>query len=140
VPVFCTRDPERAIGLVHCSGRLTEQDFRDSASLAFGSLIFEPGLNRIVTLDAGTELHELDADALRRISEHIAAEEQRNGRSVQFRSVLVAVSDEQRVILTLYKAVWETLRLPGVELVIAATEMEAWELLAPPVGRRPEGK
>ena len=104
----------------------------EAVAVAFSSKIFEPGLNRIVTLDPSVELHQLNAEALRRIREHIAAEEQRGGRSARFRSVLVATTDEQSFVLRLYKAVWEALKLPGVEFIVVSTEAAAWEWLERP--------
>jgi NAD(P)-dependent dehydrogenase (short-subunit alcohol dehydrogenase family) len=58
---------------------------QDTIRFAFGSLTFEPGLNRIVTLDPSVGLHHLDAAALRRIREHTIALEQRDGRAVRRR-------------------------------------------------------
>jgi hypothetical protein len=129
MPVSCTRDPSKAVGLVRCFGTLTEQDFQDSIRCAFGSLVFEPGLDRIVTLDRDVDLHLLDAAALRRICEHIVLHERSQGRAVRFRSVLVPGSDHQQPILSLYKATWDALRLPGVDFFIVPTEEEAWEKL-----------
>lgn len=47
MPVFCTRYPERTVGLVRCFGRLTEQEFHGSISLRVRLAVFQPAIDRI---------------------------------------------------------------------------------------------
>ena len=129
MPIEFIRNPEGTIAVAYCFGELSEADISNSISFAFGSGQAEPGLDRIVTFDPATKLHELDTTALRSIQRRVLEFERRNGREACFRSVLVYSSPMQQHLMQLYKAIWDELGLPGVEFFVVASEEEAWKLL-----------
>lgn len=129
MPIEFAKNRDRTVAIAYCFGKLTEAEICDSISFAFDSRYIEPSLDRIITIDAGTELHELDIDALRGIQRYVLGQELRGGREASFRSVLVHSSPMQMQLLQLYKAIWDSLDLPGVEFFVVASEAAAWEAL-----------
>ena len=137
MPIELARNPEGTLVVVYCFGNLTEADVVNSLNFAFGTGQIEPGLDRIVTIDPATELHELGVEALRRIQRHVLKKELGNGTELRFRSVLVHSSPMQRHLLQLYKAIWDEMELPQVRFSIVPSEDEAWRILGlPPTALR----
>ncbi len=130
MPIEFSSANDGTIALVHCSGAITMANIGAAVRSAFGERHVEPGQDRIILVDEDVQLHEIDFDALKNIQRLILEEEGRNGRTPQFRSVLVYSTPAQQQLMTLYKAIWGPLNLAGVKFFIAASEEEALDILA----------
>lgn len=129
MPVEISTTPDGSVVIAYCFGKLTEADVAESVAFAFGKRQIRPSMDRIVKLDPAVELHELEYETLQRIQQRILDHELQDGGEVSFRSCLVHSSPVQKILLDLYKAIWDELALPGVEFLVVASEDEAWRLL-----------
>ena len=129
MPIEISSTSDGTIALAHCYGTLAETDIRDSARFAFGTHRIEPGQDRIVTIDRDAQLHAIDIEALKNFQRYIFEEETRDGRTAQFRSVLVYASPTQEKIMKLYQAIWSGLNLPNVEFFVVDSKDEALKIL-----------
>lgn len=129
MPIEIAKNGDGTVAIARCFGTLSEADVSGAIDIAFGSRRIEPSMDRIITFDPDAELHELDFHALRSIQRLVLKRELQGGGKVCFRSVLVHSSPMQMQIMELYKAIWDSLDLPGVEFFVVASKAEAWETL-----------
>jgi len=129
MPVEFSMSQDGSIAVAYCFGKLTEANVAESITFAFGERKIQPSMDRIVKFDPAVELHELEYETLQRIRQRILDYELQDGRDVSFRSCLIHSSPVQKILLDLYKAIWDELALPGVEFLVVASEDEAWEAL-----------
>ena len=129
MPVEFSTTQDGSVAVAYCFGKLTEGNVTEAIAFAFGERQIRPSMDRVVKLDAATELHELEYETLQRIQKKILDHELQAGREVGFRSFLVHSSPIQKSLLDLYKAIWDELALPGVEFIVVASEEEAWNAL-----------
>ena len=129
MPVEISTTRDGSIAIAYCFGKLTEANVTESVAFAFGERQIRPSMDRIVKLDPAVELHELEYDTLQRIQRRVLDHELQDGGEVSFRSCLVHSSPLQKILLDLYKAIWDELALPGVEFLVVASEDEAWKAL-----------
>jgi hypothetical protein len=126
-----------ALGLAvgRSEGRVLESEIKDAIDFAFGPGRLPLGVDRIVYVEPTADLREIDSDTLHRIQAHIMQQTGvPDGKLSAFRSILVAPSPFHRPIVELYKAIWDSHRLPGVEFSVVTTIAETARLLALPKG------
>ena len=129
MPVEISTTQDGSVAIAYCFGILTEANVAESIAFAFGERRIRPSMDRIVKFDPAVELHELEYETLQRIQQRILDHELTGGGEVGFRSCLIHSSPIQKVLLDLYKAIWDELALPGVEFLVVASEDEAWKAL-----------
>ena len=129
MPIELSVTGDGTIALAHCFGKLTASDCREAVRFAFATQRMQPGKDRIVTIEKGAQLHNLNLDMLKSIQECVLEEETRGGGAPCFRSVLIFKSPPQENILKLYQAIWQDLNLPNVEFFVTDNEDEALKIL-----------
>jgi hypothetical protein len=138
MPLEIAKHSDGIVVVCRCYGNLTRADVLDSVKFAFATHQIEPGSSRIVTVAEDAELNELDPEALVDIRSQVLELERQDGRDASFRSVLVASTNMQKMIMRLYKAIWDALYMPGIEFCVVESEEEAWKILgADPAGMLP---
>lgn len=123
----------QGLAVARCDGRVLEAEIHEAIAFSFEKLRIPPGIDRLVLVDPTADLAAIDAEALHRIHDHVFDLSGRDAAPA-FRSVLVTPSPFHRPIAELYKAIWDSHRLPGVEFWVMTTPDEAARLLGFPEG------
>jgi hypothetical protein len=120
------------LAVAHCDGLVLENEIHDAIEFSFTSEGAPGGIDRVVRVEPTADLRELDAEALHRIQSHVFRAGHARGSLSAFRSVLIAPSPFHLPIAELYKAIWDSQRLPGVEFFVVASAAEAARILGLP--------
>ncbi len=121
-------DEARRLAVAHCDGQVLESEIHEAIDFSFDLARLPDGIDRIVLVEPTADLRALDAEVLHRIQERMLERSSPAGAPA-FRSVLVTPSPFHRPIAELYKAIWDSHRLPGVEFWVVATPEEAARVL-----------
>ena len=114
----------QGLAVARCEGAVLEFEILEAVDFSFQTRRMPLGIDRIAYVAPTADLRALDADALYRIQAHVFDLSGGDGIPA-FRSVLVTPSPFHRPIAELYKAIWDSHRLPGVEFSVVTTPEEA---------------
>jgi hypothetical protein len=120
------------LAVARCDGVVFEAEIHDAIRFSFEVEQMPGGIDRIVFIEPTADLRALDADALHRVQAHVFRLSGGPDALPAFRSVLVNPSPFHRPIAELYKAIWDSYQLPGVEFAVATTLDEGARLLGLP--------
>ena len=134
MPISIHVHDTQRLAVARCDGVVLEAEIHDAVRFSFEVERVPGGIDRIVFVEPTADLRALDADALHRVQAHVLQLSGGPDALPAFRSVLVNPSPFHRPIAELYKAIWDSYRLPGVEFAVVTTLAEATRLLGLPVG------
>lgn len=127
MPIRYSRVGSVAVG--RCVGSLRADDIISSARAASGGGELDPYGDRIIVLDPDLSLADMDNASLSAVREAFLEGVKKSGKQPRFRAVYVVGTPRQKSHVALYKARWDELGLPGVEMYAADNEEEAWKIL-----------
>lgn len=131
MPIFIQVHESERLALACCSGVVRESEVHEAIEFSFEIERVPGGVDRLVLAEPTADLSALDAEALHRIQGHVF----RKGgaeATVPFRSILVMPSPFHRPLAELYKAIWDSYQLPGVEFTVVTMLDEGARLLGLP--------
>jgi hypothetical protein len=133
----------QGLAVARCDGLVLESEIHAAIDFSFEVWHMQPGTDRLVLVEPTADLGGIDAEALHRIHEHVFDLSGQHAAPA-FRSVLVTPSPFHRPVAELYKAIWDSHRLPAVDFWVVTTPEEAARLLGFPkgfalLGRLPPG-
>jgi hypothetical protein len=131
MPILIQVHKSERLAVACCSGIVHEREVHEAIEFSFEVERVPGGVDRIVLTEPTADLGALDAEALHRIQSHVF----RKGgaeATAPFRSILVTPSPFHRPLAELYKAIWDSYRLPGVEFLVVTTLDEGARLLGLP--------
>jgi hypothetical protein len=123
---------QHGLAVAYCDGLVREEEVFYAIEFSFASNVVRGGIDRVVRIEPTADLRQLDAEALHRIQSHVFDVSNAQGGLAAFRSVLIASSPFHRPIAELYKAIWDSQQLPGVEFSVVTTMAEATTMLGLP--------